>query len=105
MAKEKGIDNLLRNHAAYWPDEEAMEEGNPQRILERGEARNLPPLLIVQGTSDDNLPPDMALPQERFSTAENRSRSRSAVGPTAPGHHGPFPPVPHIPDPCYTDPV
>ena len=66
MAKEKNIDNLLRNHAAYWPGEEAMAEGNPQKILERGEARDLPPILILQGTSDDNLPPNMA---DRFAAA------------------------------------
>ena len=66
MAKEKGIDNLLRNHAAYWPGEEAMAEGNPQKILQRGEARDLPPLLILQGTNDDNLPADMA---DRFAAA------------------------------------
>ena len=66
MAREKGIDSLLRNHAAYWPGEETMAEGNPQKILEQGEARDLPPLLVLQGTSDDNLPPDMA---ERFVAA------------------------------------
>lgn len=66
MAKLKGIDTLLRNHAAYWPGEEAMQEGNPQQILERGEARDLPPLLILQGTNDDNLTPDMA---DRFAAA------------------------------------
>jgi len=66
MAQRKSVETLLRNHAAYWPDEQAMEEGNPQRILERGEVRKLPPLLVLQGTADDNLPPDMA---ERFASA------------------------------------
>jgi dipeptidyl aminopeptidase/acylaminoacyl peptidase len=37
-----------------------MAEGNPQLILERGEAVDRPPALIMQGTADDNLTPDMA---------------------------------------------
>ena len=37
-----------------------MAEGNPQLLLERGEHGKLPPLLVIQGTSDDNLPHDMA---------------------------------------------
>ena len=44
-----------------------MEEGNPQLILERGEAETpLPPAIIVQGTADDNVTPDMA---DRFAAA------------------------------------
>ena len=37
-----------------------MAEGNPQSILERGEPTELPPALVLQGTNDDNLTPDMA---------------------------------------------
>lgn len=60
-AKQKGNAKLVASHDAYWPDEAAMAEGNPQRMLERGEAQTpLPPLLIVQGTNDDNVTPDMA---------------------------------------------
>ena len=66
MAQRQGAEILLRNHGAYWPDEQAMEDGNPQRIVERGETRRLPPLLVLQGTRDDNLPPDMAA---RFAAA------------------------------------
>ena len=43
-----------------------MTEGNPQLILERGENGKLPPLLILQGTKDNNVTPDMA---EKFSAA------------------------------------
>jgi acetyl esterase/lipase len=60
MAQEKQIKNLLDAHAAYWPSEAAMAEGNPQLLLERGEHGTLPPLLVIQGTNDDNLPRDMA---------------------------------------------
>ena len=37
MVQEKGIQRLVDAHHAYWPSVEAMEEGNPQMILERGE--------------------------------------------------------------------
>ena len=37
-----------------------MAEGSPQLILARGEPVAAPPALIMQGTNDDNLTPDMA---------------------------------------------
>ncbi len=43
-----------------------MAEGNPQLILERGEAAALPSAILVQGTGDDNVTPDMA---DRFAAA------------------------------------
>jgi len=60
MAKAKGMSEHIAAHDAYWPTLEAMAEGNPQRILERGEPAVLPPALLVQGTADAILPPDMA---------------------------------------------
>jgi acetyl esterase/lipase len=57
---ERGNDRLVEAHHQFWPSEEAMAEGNPQLILERGEAVETPPALIMQGTADDNLTPDMA---------------------------------------------
>lgn len=61
MAKEKGNKKLVAAHDAYWRTEAAMTEGNPQLILERGEAIvPLPPLLVIQGTNDDNVTPTMA---------------------------------------------
>jgi acetyl esterase len=36
-----------------------MAEGSPQLILERGEQAATPPALIMQGTPDDNLTPNM----------------------------------------------
>lgn len=56
----------LEAHRAYWPSEADMGEGNPQLILERGEAASLPPVLLVQGTKDEALTPDMA---DRFAAA------------------------------------
>jgi predicted esterase len=43
-----------------------MHEGNPQELLERSEQQELPPLLIIRGTEDMNIP--LTLPQ-RFAPA------------------------------------
>src|SRR5580692_3147565 len=62
----RGNDRLVQAHHQFWPSEDAMAEGNPQLILERGEPAELPPALVLQGTNDDNLTPDMA---DRFAAA------------------------------------
>jgi len=66
MAKAKGLKTLVAAHDAFWPDEAAMKEGNPQRVLERGEATAMPPMLILQGTADENVEHFRA---ERFADA------------------------------------
>jgi acetyl esterase/lipase len=67
MVREKGNTRLVEAHDAYWASEAEMEEGNPLLILERGEAATpLPPAIVVQGTADDNVTPDMA---DRFAAA------------------------------------
>jgi len=58
--RERGNKRLVEAHHQFWPSEEAMAEGNPQLILERGEAVEKPPAMIMQGTADDNLTADMA---------------------------------------------
>ncbi len=55
MAREKGMAEHVESHHAFWGNEAAMAEGNPQLLLERGEKAQLPPGLIVQGTNDDNV--------------------------------------------------
>jgi acetyl esterase len=60
MAQAKGMDDHVAAHHAYWPDEAAQAEGNPQMILDRGESVELPPALVIQGTGDVILPADMA---------------------------------------------
>ena len=60
MAQGRNQENLLRAHAAFWPDEAAMEDASPTLIVDRGEVANPPPLLVIQGGADDNLPPDNA---------------------------------------------
>lgn len=61
-----GAELKLRQTMGYFLTEDAMHEGNPQEILERGEAVDLPEVLVVQGTEDMNLP--LTLPQ-RFAPA------------------------------------
>src|SRR5215471_19777928 len=45
-------DLVLPLHDKYWKTEEAMAEGSPLRILERGEKVETPPAQYVQGTND-----------------------------------------------------
>jgi acetyl esterase len=66
MVKEKGSTRLVESHDAYWASEAEMGEGSPQRIVESGEAGTLPPAILLQGTADDNVTPDMA---DRFTAA------------------------------------
>jgi acetyl esterase len=58
--RERGNTRLCDAHDQFWPSEAEMAEGSPQLILERGEPVETPPALIMQGTADDNLTPDMA---------------------------------------------
>jgi len=73
MARETGNERLVKNHDAYFLDEAAMAEANPQAIVESGEARNLPPALLIQGTADANVTPDMV---DRFVSAYTKSGGR-----------------------------
>jgi len=73
MARETGNERLVKNHDAFFLNEAAMEEANPQTILECGEARNLPPCLLIQGTADANVTPDMA---DRFVAAYKKAGGR-----------------------------
>jgi acetyl esterase len=66
MVKEKGRTPLIQSHDAYWASEAEMGEGSPQRIVEAGEAASLPPAILLQGTGDDNVTPDMA---DKFTAA------------------------------------
>ena len=68
--RERGNERLVEAHHQFWPSEDAMAEGSPQLILERGEPVECPPALIMQGTADDNLTPDMAA---NFAAAYSRA--------------------------------
>jgi acetyl esterase len=73
MARETGNERLVKNHDAYFLTEAVMAEANPQTILESGEAKNLPPALLIQGTADNNVTPDMA---DRFVAAYTKAGGR-----------------------------
>jgi acetyl esterase/lipase len=67
-AKKEVLQHLIHGSELYFGSVEAMQEGNPVLILERGEKVELPPVLIVQGTHDANVPKEIP---ERFYTAYN----------------------------------
>jgi acetyl esterase len=54
---------LITNSELYFSPWDTIFDGNPQRILERGEAVILPPMFILQGELDDNVLPAV---QEHF---------------------------------------
>jgi acetyl esterase/lipase len=62
-AVEANQERLKTNTENYFKTKEAMKEGNPQRVLERGEQVGTPPVLILQGTNDSNVPLSIS---ERF---------------------------------------
>jgi dipeptidyl aminopeptidase/acylaminoacyl peptidase len=66
MAKATANDRLVKNHHAFFGTEETMAEASPQRIVESGSSLRLPPALLIQGTNDANVTPDMA---DRFAAA------------------------------------
>jgi acetyl esterase len=76
MARETGNERLVKNHHAFFGDEATMAEASPQRILESGEAPPLPPTLLIQGTADANVTPDMA---DRFAAAYAKAGGRIAL--------------------------
>ena len=69
-AKRAGEERLAESSEAYFLNEEAMHEGNPQEILERGEKTELPPTILIQGTNDRNVP--LSIPQ-RFDEAYRKA--------------------------------
>ena len=62
-AKEINNQEHVKAHIDYWRTEEAMAEGSPQKILERAEQVDLPPILMLLKANDRNHPLEM---QERF---------------------------------------
>ncbi len=56
LAKKAGNAELLENHHNFWGDAATMAEGNPPRMLERGEKVHLPPALVFGGDQDEWVP-------------------------------------------------
>ena len=65
-AEKMGREEMMRYSRIYFNPWETIHEGNPQEILDRGEAVSLPPLLIMQGELDDNVLPSA---QEKFAAS------------------------------------
>ena len=59
MAEAKGNTNLMAHHERYFLTTEAMQESNLMHILAQGEAVELPPALLIQGTADEGVPQGM----------------------------------------------
>jgi acetyl esterase len=76
MALERKNERLVAAHHAFFPSEQKMGEANPQAILERARDISLPPLLVLQGTKDDNVTPDMAA---RFASAYRRAGGHAVL--------------------------
>ena len=66
VAKGQNRQELVRSHDAYWGSESAMAEGNPQTIVDGDGPLDLPPVLYLLKTHDNNHPLEM---QERFISA------------------------------------
>jgi acetyl esterase len=76
MALGKNIQRFLDAHHAYFGNEKAMAEGNPQLALERGETAELPPALLIQGNADDNLDHAIA---DRFALTYRKSGGKAEL--------------------------
>ena len=63
QAQKMKRDTLIRNSELYFNPWETIVEGNPQRILDRGETVLMPPMFVLQGELDDNVLPAV---QEHF---------------------------------------
>jgi acetyl esterase len=60
VMRESGNARIVGAHDKFWPSAADMEDANPTLILTRGETVSKPPMLIMQGTADNNLTLDMA---------------------------------------------
>jgi acetyl esterase len=60
-ALANGRQDMADRHHVYFKPFEDIEEGNPQLILDRNEAVELPPMLLMQGGLDDNVLPALQI--------------------------------------------
>lgn len=70
QAKRMAREHLIKASENYFKPWETIFEGNPQLILERGEAATLPPMFVLQGELDDNVLPAV---QEKFVAAYRKA--------------------------------
>jgi len=65
-AVENELDHIKLCTERYFLTQDTMQEGNPQFILDEGEKAVLTPILIIQGTGDQNVP--LSIPQKFFNS-------------------------------------
>ena len=95
VMQESGNDRIVAAHDKFWPSVTDMEDANPTLILTRGETVAKPPMLIMQGTADNNLTMDMA---DNFAAAYSAAGG-SIVKEIFPGQpHAFIPNAPTAPD-------
>ena len=70
QAEKMKREEMMKKSRTYFDPWETIEDGNPQQIVERGEAPSLLPLLIMQGGDDDNVIPEI---QERFAATYRKA--------------------------------
>jgi acetyl esterase len=58
-AKRVGRDGLINSHDAFFGTREAMQQASVPRLLRAKEAKELPPLFVVQPGDDTNIPREM----------------------------------------------
>lgn len=85
FAKETGRSHLVTATEGYFVTEDAMREGNPQLILDRGEDVTLPPALVIHGTADENVPSSIS---ERFSASYRSAGGAIELELFPDQHHG-----------------
>lgn len=66
QAEKMKRDDMMQKSRNYFNPWDAIYEGNPQAMLDRGEKVTLPPLLVMQGALDDNVIPPI---QEKFAAS------------------------------------
>ncbi len=66
QAEKMKREHMIKNGTTFFNPWETIFEGNPQKMLDRGEKVELPPMLIMQGGLDDNVIPAI---QEKFSAS------------------------------------
>ncbi len=60
LTQGRNNEDLMANHIRYFGSEDGMAEASPPHIVQRGEAVELPPALLVQGAQDESLTRMMA---------------------------------------------
>lgn len=56
FSQETEKTRLVELSEGYFLTTDVMKEGSPLQILQRGEPAHLPPMLVIQGEADENLP-------------------------------------------------